>query len=205
MAFDTQISTLNITPCMYKLHPGDSLIIHPEDNNIYIIIQGLLIIHQTFSNGTKISKCIIKNGYFINQLFQSRQIHNYFYIVEATNISYVLTISHKDVFNVQKVLILHKNQLLSSRNVLDVLIHKNIKERIVHLILMLSELAGRSSNNYIFIDIHLSLSTIATIVGSSRNTVSSIINEFRKNKLIAYQKQKIIIYDISKLLSHRSI
>nr|YP_009313180.1 Global nitrogen transcriptional regulator [Dermonema virens]SCW21434.1 Global nitrogen transcriptional regulator [Dermonema virens] len=186
---------------MYKLNPGDSLVIYPKDSNTYIVIQGLLVINQEFSNGKKFSRYMINNGYFIQKLFKYQKFYNYFYTIDAINMSYILTISGDSKSFNERLISLEGNHCIHSRNMLDIHIHKNTQNKVIHLLLMLSELTGQSSSNYILLNTKISFSTIAIIVGTSRNTVSRIINQLKREKLLMYQNKRFIIYNLAKLLS----
>ena len=63
---------------------------------------------------------------------------------------------------------------------IEILVHKNIKNRLVHLLLVLSETFGITNSKQIYINLTLSYYTIAIIIGSNRNTIGQIINNLQK-------------------------
>nr|YP_009313999.1 Global nitrogen transcriptional regulator [Hommersandiophycus borowitzkae]SCW22253.1 Global nitrogen transcriptional regulator [Hommersandiophycus borowitzkae] len=193
---------------IYKLEPGDRLMIYPSNDNIYVIIDGILIINKLFSNQEKFSTDLIYTGYIIYNLFQTHKISNYCYEVEPLSTSYIISIDYKknnDIYQYSQVLYNtahHGHALLSHINLLDLWVHKNIKHRIIHLVLALCEIAGQDYQTYIRIDIRLTYNTIATITGSNRNTVSTLMKQLETDRLLIHQIPYIIVNNIFKLNSY---
>jgi CRP-like cAMP-binding protein len=86
---------------------------------------------------------------------------------------------------------------------IEVLAHKNMKNRFIHLLLALSETFGIINSKQIHINLTLSYYTIAIIIGSNRNTIGQIINNLQKKKLISYTINQIKILNLIKLSSYK--
>nr|YP_009312976.1 Global nitrogen transcriptional regulator [Helminthora furcellata]SCW21230.1 Global nitrogen transcriptional regulator [Helminthora furcellata]SCW24090.1 Global nitrogen transcriptional regulator [Helminthora furcellata] len=184
-------------PSTYKLEPGDTLMIYPDDNNIYIIIEGILIINKLFSNNEKFSSDIIYKGHIIRDLFQKRNIYNYCNEITPLSTTYIMSISDRSP-NLYKEFhkVSYVDTTVSKMSLLSLWTHKNIKHRIIHLLLILYEINGQSYRQSLTIDIKLSYKVVAIITGSTSSTVSSIIQKLQDDNIIIYTNQQIIIKNI---------
>jgi CRP-like cAMP-binding protein len=97
----------------------------------------------------------------------------------------------------------YKKTWIKYQTMIEILVHKNIKNRLVHLLLVLSETVGITNHKQIYINLTLSYYTIAIIIGSNRNTIGQIINHLQKKKLIVYTINQIIILNLIKLSSYK--
>nr|YP_009314408.1 Global nitrogen transcriptional regulator [Liagora harveyana]SCW22662.1 Global nitrogen transcriptional regulator [Liagora harveyana] len=189
-------------PSIHKLEPGDVLIIYPNDKNIYIIAQGILIMSRLFSNGERFSSDLIHTGYMIKDMFKNNRIYNYCYEMTAVSPTYIINISKRSEHSNKQYGVDHyHNKTLPKTSFSSLWAQKNIRNRIIHLLLILSEITGYEDNYSLSINIDLQLSyqLIATITGSTRNTVSKMIKQMEKDNIIVYNNKKIIIYDLLNL------
>lgn len=79
------------------------------------------------------------------------------------------------------------------------LVSYNIEARLASLLLNLSSQCGRNFNGHVALDIILTHNDIASMIGSSRQSVSLVLQQFKKSKIIDYYKRKIVILDFTKL------
>nr|YP_009315229.1 Global nitrogen transcriptional regulator [Titanophycus setchellii]SCW23684.1 Global nitrogen transcriptional regulator [Titanophycus setchellii] len=179
--------------------------LYPDDHNIYIIIQGIMIQNKLFSNHEKFSSDLIYTGHIIQEIFQKGRSYNYCYEFTPLVNSYIISIPHQlnhlYRHHIQTYCNIHKS---SQINLLSLWIHKNIRNRILHLFLLLCEITGRSYNKSLILDIKLSYKLIATITGSTRNTVSHIIKQLENDHIIQYTQKYIIIHNIFILNTYTS-
>ncbi len=188
-----------IRPSIHKLKPGDLLMIYDNDHNIYIIIQGIVIVNKLFSNNERFSSDLIYTGHLIQDIFKQDKSYNYCYELSPIIKTYIISIP--DTSNYLDRSTIHSyyiniNNRPSRINLLDIWVHKKIHNRIIHLLLLLCEVTGRSYQNSIILDLQLSYKLIATITGSTRNTVSRIIRQLEHDNIIKYTKKQIIISNI---------
>nr|YP_010873262.1 Global nitrogen transcriptional regulator [Nemalion vermiculare]WGV34382.1 Global nitrogen transcriptional regulator [Nemalion vermiculare] len=187
-------------PSIYKLEQGDRIVIHKhDDNNIYLVIEGVLLVYKTFTNGTSICLSIIHRGKIINPLFQKHDKHIYFYSIESISVAYILSLKNNNTKLLNTLQVKSGRVLLYQQNLLEVSIHKNVKQKLIHLFLMLCEILGEYRDNYMIVCLSLSYITIARIVGSNRNTISKIIFQLEEQKLMLYTKKYFIVYDMVQL------
>ncbi|MCU0392660.1 MAG: Crp/Fnr family transcriptional regulator, partial [Thermoflexibacter sp.] len=80
------------------------------------------------------------------------------------------------------------------------LIFKDVRTRLINFLIDFSNKNGKKDSNSIYIKNFLTHQDIADIIGATRQTVTSLLNEFEKEEKIYYSRSKITIPDINKLL-----
>nr|UEQ12203.1 global nitrogen transcriptional regulator [Batrachospermum sp.] len=190
---------------IYKLKIEDSLIIHTDNNtNIYLILEGALIISKVFTNQETLSLGIFTSQDIISTYFGNTLLPNYFYQIQALSETYIISISNNQAKLFKEIIgMQYKRTWIKYQNMIEILAHKNIKNRFIHLLLTLSEIFGITYNQQIHINLTLSYYTIATIIGGNRNTISKLIKNLQRDKLISYQINKIIIFNLIQLSLYR--
>jgi CRP-like cAMP-binding protein len=190
---------------IYKLNIEDSLIIHINNNlNLYLIIEGALIISKVFTNQEVLTLGILTSQDIVAIHFDHLSLPNYFYQVQAISETYIISINNNHIKFFQEMIGLqYKETWTKYQTMIEVLAHKNMKNRFIHLLLVLSETFGITNNKQIHINLTLSYYTIAIIIGSNRNTIGHIINNLQKKKLISYTINQIKILNLIKLSSYK--
>jgi hypothetical protein len=190
---------------IYKLKIEDSLIIHTDNNtNIYLILEGALIISKVFTNQETLGLGIFTSQDIISTYFSNTLSPNYFYQIQALSETYIISISNNQAKLFKEIIgIQYKKTWIKYQNMIEILAHKNIKNRFIHLLLTLSEIFGITCDQQIHINLTLSYYTIATIIGGNRNTISKLIKNLQRDELISYQINKIIIFNLIKLSLYR--
>ena len=135
------------TPYIYELNNGDALIIHEEDINTYILMEGIMLLQKQFTNQEIITTHILNAGNIIKTEFNPSYRKNYFYKIEAISKAYISSFSnkYKQFFFEQVFQYKNKDDLYNSYNTTEILIHKNMKNRFIHAIMVFGELFGKSN------------------------------------------------------------
>ena len=79
------------------------------------------------------------------------------------------------------------------------LLFRSNRERVIHLLLELSEKYGEQHPSGISLMIRLSHQEMAGVIGSTRETVTVVLGQLQSEKLIEISRRKIIITDLQKL------
>lgn len=82
---------------------------------------------------------------------------------------------------------------------LSSLILKDARERIIDFLLETAGNEGKRVGYETLVKHHLTQQDIANLTGTSRQTVTSVLNELRKNNLIYFNRNTILIRDLDKL------
>ncbi len=97
------------------------------------------------------------------------------------------------------VLNLIGNRLRSTESRLESMIFKDARARIIDFLKDSAERQGKRIGYEMLIKHCLTQQDIANITGTSRQTVTSVLNELRKANLIYFNRRSILIRDIGKL------
>ena len=79
------------------------------------------------------------------------------------------------------------------------LLFQSNKERLVHLLLDLVEQYGKESDNGIALSINLSHQDMASLIGSTRESVTLLLGELQNQKLIKTARRKVWITNLNEL------
>ncbi len=82
---------------------------------------------------------------------------------------------------------------------LSSLILKDARERIIEFLLETAGKEGRKVGYEMLVKHHLTQQDIANLTGTSRQTVTSVLNDLRKSNLIYFNRNSILIRDMTRL------
>jgi CRP/FNR family transcriptional regulator len=91
------------------------------------------------------------------------------------------------------------NKLRKVENRLLNILNKDVKSRLAQLLLQLAKDKNAVVNNTAVIDKFLTHDDIAKLIGSSRQTVTTTLNQFEKENIISITKKEILINDVASL------
>ena len=80
------------------------------------------------------------------------------------------------------------------------LVFKDARTRIVDFLREMAEERGQKVGFEMMIKNHFTHKDIASLTGTSRQTVTTILNELRENNIINFDRRKILIRDMEKLV-----
>jgi len=198
----------NIPFCIHILQKNDCLIMPSilEKSQIIYIIDGFMQIVKIFTNGEKICIDLLYKKHVIpNIKINIKHNNNYYYKIIAITKTVIATIPSqilnekikKNIICFQEFQIIYNRR---NNDITNILVYKNTKKRVIQLLLTISKQFGKIKPKYIIIPFYLSHQTIATITGSQRITINRIMYRLKKKKIINYDKQKLLIYSIVKLI-----
>ncbi len=79
------------------------------------------------------------------------------------------------------------------------LLFRSNRERVIHLIIELCEKYGRQTEAGITLEIRLSHQEMASIIGSTRETVTVVLGQLQKEELIQIARRRVVILDLQRL------
>ncbi|MGP3777356.1 Crp/Fnr family transcriptional regulator [Halanaerobium saccharolyticum] len=89
----------------------------------------------------------------------------------------------------------------AQQNVRDLAL-KDSSARVAGLLIFLAEKYGKKKKDRIILDISLTQQELASMIGSSRETVSRVLGQFESEDLIKTSRKKIIIYKLDKIKAY---
>jgi len=89
----------------------------------------------------------------------------------------------------------------AQQNVRDLAL-KDSSARVAGLLIFLAEKYGKKKKDKVILDISLTQQELASMIGSSRETVSRVLGQFETEDLIKTSRKKIIIYKKDKIKAY---
>lgn len=89
----------------------------------------------------------------------------------------------------------------AQQNVRDLAL-KDSAAKVAGLLVFLAEKYGKKRKDNIVLDISLTQQELASMIGSSRETVSRVLGKFENQKLIKTSRKKIKIFDLEEIRSY---
>jgi CRP/FNR family transcriptional regulator len=183
-------------------------------NKIYFVKEGYIKIGFIDNEGNEKIKEIIQKGELFGQ-----------FTLERTSLNGEFAQAHKDhvsicAFNIDEFeKLLRKRPDLALRfskqvgaklrnieNRLLNLLNRDVRTRLLHFLWQLVEQKlGETTPEGFCIPNYLTHEDIANLIGSSRQTVTTLINEFEAEKILSYNRQQICFLDVKKLQKQISV
>lgn len=180
-----------------------------KSNMLYIIVKGSVEIQEQNKDGkVKVlailneTECFGEMGFLTNRLRSAT--------VKTLKETVLLTVSRQKFFNMLvknskfmlNVVKILSERLVNTNNQIQTLVFKNLQGRVASALLRLSESYGvQVSTEGIKIDFPIKHSFIADLTGTSRETVTKILAQFKTEGSINIESKYITIIDKKKLLS----
>ena len=193
----------------FKSVKKDQFVYFKEDlsNKIYLIAEGKVKIGFYTQDGREVVKAILTKGEIFGEMaFLGEEKRTDFAqsLDNKTSLcSMNIDMMHELVrdnkpfsFRVYK-LIGFRIQKLERR--IESLISKDVKTRLIDFLNDMAEERGRLVGDEVLIEHHLTQKDIGDLIGSSRQTVTTLLNELKESNLINFNRRQILIRDLKKL------
>ncbi len=186
---------------------GEYIYLHGEiANKIFLVKKGKVKISSYSPKGREMTKHLIKDGEIFGELCLIHETtrNDFAYALEDTEV-HVLTIKEmreKMAFdpslNMLIMDILGK-RLLQAERKLELLVFQDARTRIIQYVRDIAEERGIPVGYEILVKDIATHQEIANITATSRQTVTSTLNEFKAKNIIYFNRKKILIRDLNKL------
>ncbi|MDX2302693.1 MAG: Crp/Fnr family transcriptional regulator [Microscillaceae bacterium] len=176
-------------------------------NKIYLIADGKVKIGFYTHDGREVVKAILSKGEIFGEmafLGEERRTDFAQSLDDKTslcplNIESMHALMRDDKpfsFKIYK-LIGFRIQKLERR--IEALISKDVKTRLIDFLKEMAEERGKLVGDETLIEHHLTQKDIGDLIGSSRQTVTTLLNELKEINLIYFDRKRILIRDMKKL------
>lgn len=192
-----------------KLKPKYSYIYLPDEasNNIFFLVKGTIKIGTHSSDGREVIKAILHPTAMFGELGLVGEERRQDFaramneevklcVLKVSDFKRLMQSNHKLCL---KVITLIGSRLRRAESRLESLIFKDARTRIIEFLKDSAEKRGRRVGYEMLLKHSLTQQDIANLTGTSRQTVTSVLNELRKSDLIYFNRRSILIRDMAKL------
>lgn len=199
----------------FKKNRKNDLIFFDDTKRIYFLKVGIIKIIQIDGSGNETVKEFLQQGDIFGDItLEKSKLKNGNAPIERTE--YAKVVSDEVVIcsfmpeDFEKVL--EKNPSIALRFTKKVgeelrimqiryndLIFKDVRTRLVNFLLDFSKRNGKKEENTLTVKNFLTHQDIADLIGATRQTVTSLLNELERENKLLYSRSKIVISDFSKL------
>ena len=202
------------TPYLEEKHvPGvykkDDFIYFKDQSseNIYMVSSGRVKIGTYGPDGKEIVKAILTRGEVFGELALAGEEKRQDFAQAMDNDTHVCSMTIEDLQNLMKdnkdlnlkILKIVGFRLRKMERKIESLVFKDARTRIVDFLREMAEEKGQKVGFEMMIKNHLTHKDIASLTGTSRQTVTTVMNELREKNLINFDRRRILIRDLEKL------
>ncbi|MCB9192291.1 MAG: Crp/Fnr family transcriptional regulator [Flavobacteriales bacterium] len=188
-----------------RSRPKHSYIYHPGDASevLFILKEGRVKVGNYSDDGREVIKSIVRPGELFGEMgLAGEQKRNEFAITMKEECSFYMIY----VADLRKVM--QENPELSLRLIdrigsrirrtesrLESIIFKDSRTRVVEFIKEMADNVGRVFGDEVLLEHFLTHQDIANLTGTSRQFVTSVLNELKKDKIIKFDRNTILVSD----------
>jgi CRP/FNR family cyclic AMP-dependent transcriptional regulator len=193
----------------FRKKPRYSIIYQPgeQSEHIYLLAKGAIKISTHNGEGKEVIKQLIHPEAIFgelalvgesqrNETAQSLKEEVHYYIIRVADFQRIL--AQNPVLS-QRVLFLFGQRMMAAENKLENLIFKDARSRIVNFLYEVVNERGRRVGYEMLLKHSLTHQDIANITCTSRQTVTLVLNELRKENLIYFNRGRILVRDMENL------
>lgn len=178
-------------------------------NRIYFIKKGFIKIGYISNDGREVAKEIISKGDFFGQFtLEKNHMHGEFakaYKDDVSLCAFKIEDFEKILSRKPSLAITYSKfvaaRLRNFENRFINILHKDIKTRLLGFIVQLIPPDSLQSHT-VEIENHLTHDDIGHLVGSSRQTITTVFKELETNSVLSYKRNKITIKNLPYILTH---
>lgn len=175
-------------------------------DKIYFIASGKIKIGAYSSDGKEITKAILNMGEVFGELalIGEERRRDFAVAMEATEIC-LMTIKEMKILMKERsgleyfIMKIIGSRLLKMEKRLESLVFKDSRTRIVDFLKELAVEKGMKVGYEILVQGFFTHQEIANLTATSRQTVTTVLNDLRKQNIIFFNRRKLLIRDLSKL------
>lgn len=194
---------------MTKFNRSDAIFMPDTlSENTYILKQGKVKISSYNQEGNELIKTILKPGEMFGKFpyFNSESITDYAVAIEDCTICQIPSSAFEKLISTNSELSIEVMKFAGQRlhrleRRVEMLSFKNVKSRLIELLLDFNTEFGKKVGMEHFIEQSLSHREIASLIATSRQTVTKLLNELRERELIDFNRRRIIIRNLDALKS----
>jgi CRP-like cAMP-binding protein len=188
----------------------DQFIYFPEEaaENLYMISEGRVRIGHYLDDGKEVVKSILTTGEIFGELALAGEEKRSDFAQAMDDKTIVCPLRIEELKNLMfenrelsfKILKLVGLRLMKLERKLELLVFKDARTRVIEFLKDAAAWKGKKVGSETMIPTKLTHKDIAALTGTSRQTVTTILNELKDKNLINFDRKKILIRDLDKLM-----
>ena len=184
----------------------------PSDlaNKVYYIKKGRIKIGTYSNSGKEMTKAIVYSGEFFGEmaLIGASQCRNYAITTSDTfvyefTLSEIKTLLKKsgqlNMYFIQKI----GNRLLETEKRLESIVFNRSRTRVIEFLMHLCATKGQRVGYEWVVRNFLTHQEIANFIATSRQTVTTVLNDLEWKKILTYNRKRLLIRDLDALEGER--
>jgi CRP/FNR family transcriptional regulator, cyclic AMP receptor protein len=175
-------------------------------DKLYFITEGKVKIGSIGDNGKEITKALLGKGEVFGELSMvgENKRRDFAYAMEDTEICIVQANEMKDLLREHNALSLFFMKLMGSKVLemehrLESLVFKDSRSRIIEYLVELTEKKGQRVGYEWVVRNFLTHQEIANYTATSRQTVTTVLNELRDADQLTFNRKRLLVRDLEKL------
>lgn len=186
---------------------GDYIYLPDEHSDkIYFLTDGRVKIGTYGESGKEITKAILNKGEVFGELslIGEEKRRDFAYAMEPTELCVLSVNDMKALMRDHNALNLFLMRIMGSRvlemeNRLESLVFKDSRTRIIEFIHDLAEKKGQRVGYEMLIRKFMTHQEIANLTATSRQTVTTVLNELRNKNILTFNRRRLLIRDMDLL------
>lgn len=193
-----------------KVIKKDEYVYLPDDmsDKIFFINSGRIKIGSHNDSGKEITKAILGKGEVFGELAMlgESKRRDYALAIEDTEVCMVSSAEMKDLIKDHSSVSLFFMKLMGSKvvemeNRLESLVFKDSRSRIIEYLVDLVHKRGQRVGYEWVVRQFITHQEIANLTATSRQTVTTVLNELRNQEIITFNRKRLLVRDLDKLKS----
>jgi CRP/FNR family transcriptional regulator, cyclic AMP receptor protein len=193
----------------FHYYKKDQFIYFPEEtaDHIYMIAEGRVKIGHYLDDGKEVINTILGHGEIFGELALAGELKRTDFAQVMDDKTSVCPLALEDLKALMydnkelsfKMIKLIGLRLMKLERKIDLLVFKDARTRIVEFLKDAATWKGKKVGFETMIPTKLTHKDIGALTGTSRQTVTTILNELKDQNLINFDRRKILIRDLEKL------
>jgi CRP-like cAMP-binding protein len=193
----------------FRRYSRDQFIYIPNDeaSHIYMVVEGRVKIGHYLEDGKEVVSAILTTGEIFGELALAGEERRKDFAQAMENNTTLCPLSIDELKALMKddkelsfrLLKLVGLRLMRLERKLELLVFKDARTRIIEFLKDAASWKGKKVGSETMIPTKLTHKDIAALTGTSRQTVTTILNELKEQNLIYFDRRKILIRDLNQL------
>jgi len=205
----SDIAELESQSRMRKLKKGEPVYLpHEQADGVLLVAQGRVKICHATPDGKQSILGFVDTGEIFGELslLGSDRRDEYVETTEKSTLVLLPKQAVEQVLRKYPSIVLGVTKLIGVRRQrvekrLRNLLFRSNRERVIHLLLELCEKYGQLNEEGISLNIRLSHQEMACIIGSTRETVTVVLGQLKKEGHLKISRRRVVIKDLNRLAS----